>query len=437
MKYLFTDPSNWPVLADCDVVVVGAGPGGIGAATAAARLGARTILVERAGYPGGMATQSNCFHLMGYGVGGRQVVGGVAAELARRMNRTGDAFLQTSASKPDYKPMAGRPLDTEVIVTDHGMRVHANQMLLEAGVQLQYYTALLGAVTNGRRLTAVAVDCREGPRLIKARAFVDATGDAHLVHRAGGACIEAPPEQAMTKTLLIDVGGVKNYDRSACRECYAELHAAGRVPFKEQDRFMGIKCIEPELVHLNFSLTAGNALRSDELTRMDVELREQISTAVAWFREHMPQFRDSFLVRSAHVVGVRAGRCAVGLETITTDAVDADAAVDEPVAVSKRGYGGHSLECFDPPWQKRHSGPRQVPLKALLCRSFTNIALAGRSISADPRTLDTFRLMAPCLAVGEAAGATAALAVKAGIQVADISYAPVRESLLHADAILE
>lgn len=437
MPTLFHSPSKWPVLGEYDVAVVGAGPGGIGAALAGARSGARTVLIERAGYPGGMATQSNCFHIMGFGVEGRQVVGGIADELVRRMNSTGDAYLQTPEWTPDHRSMEGRDLDNEVIVTDHGMRLHANRMFAESGVRLQYYTSMIGAVVEDGRITAVAVDCAEGPCLIEAKTFVDATGDANLVYRAGGACIEAPVEQSMTKTLLIDVGGVTEFDRVSSKKRYRELFEAGKAPFQAQDRLMAIKCIEPGVVHLNFTLTAGSGLRSDELTRMDVELREQISVAVSWFRKHMPRFRDCYLVRSAHVVGVRGGRCAVGLETITTDAVDADRPAEEPVAVNKRHYGGHSLERFDPPWRQAHRGTYQIPWKALLSESFSNLALAGRSISADPRVLDVFRLMAPCVAVGEAAGITAALAAHAGSSLVDVGYPAVRGALLAGGAVVE
>jgi ribulose 1,5-bisphosphate synthetase/thiazole synthase len=268
MQTLFQDPSNWSTLGDYDVAVIGAGPGGIGAAVASARNGAQTILVEKAGYPGGMATQSNCFHVMGFGVEGRQVVGGIADELVRRMNKTGDAYLQTRES-PDYLSMDDRSLSSDVIVTDHGMRVHANRMMQTAGVHLQYYTSAIGAVTEGDRIVAVALDCVEGPRLLRAKQFVDATGDAHLVYRAGGECIEAPPEQTMTKTLLFDVGGVREFNRAESRARYLELFEKGLAPFEAQDRFMAIKCIEPEMVHLNFTLTAGNGLESDELTDLD------------------------------------------------------------------------------------------------------------------------------------------------------------------------
>jgi hypothetical protein len=352
------------------------------------------------------------------------------------MNKTGDAYLQTRES-PDYLSMDDRSLSSDVIVTDHGMRVHANRMMQTAGVHLQYYTSAIGAVTEGNRIVAVALDCVEGPRLLRAKQFVDATGDAHLVYRAGGECIEAPPEQTMTKTLLFDVGGVREFNRAESRARYLELFEKGLAPFEAQDRFMAIKCIEPEMVHLNFTLTAGNGLESDELTTMDVELREQISTGVAWFRKNMPRFSDCFLVRSAHIVGLRGGRCGVGLETVSVEAVDADAPVPEPVAVNKRRYGGHSLKSFVPPWHQSHHGTRQVPWRTLLSKSFSNLALAGRSISADPRVLDTFRLMAPCVAVGEAAGTTAALAARAGSSLVDVGYAPVRDALVAGGAIIE
>ncbi|MBU0609927.1 MAG: FAD-dependent oxidoreductase [Armatimonadetes bacterium] len=431
---IFQPPSSWPVAGEYDVIVCGAGPAGVAAACAAARLGCRTLLIERAGFAGGVATNCCCPYLMGFAAGGRQIVGGVADELVRDMDAHGDArLIAHPASIPDPAPIGDRPLLDNIIISLEGLRLAANRLLDRSGVTRLFYASLVGAVTDSDRLTAVAVDRAEGPALYRAAAFVDATGDADLVFRAGGQVRHYPVEQSMTKTILLRVGGVQGFHRPDVEVAFRAAVAAGEVPLKAQDAFMGLALLNPGEVLLNFTLTAGDGVDSADLTRMDDELRGQARLAVDWFRATIPGFADCFLVDTAHRVGVRAARGIIGQETITPEDLDAGTPVAEPIAVGTRGYGGHGLAAFAPPWRKSNPGLRGLPWRALLPVSFANVAAGGRAISADPRVLDAFRLMARCMATGQAAGVTAALMAQSGTT----DYATVREHLLAQRAVLE
>ena len=434
---IFKPVSEWPTIAEYDVAVIGAGPGGIGAAIAAADVGASTIVVEKYGFPGGVAAMSCCPYLMGFAAGGRQIVGGVADRLVRELDKIGqDAFRIDPHAVPERKPIGDQPLLANIVTSVEGVRLAANRLLDHSGVTRLYYTSMIGADVDGDRVAAVAVDRADGPGLIRAKCVVDATGNANLVWRAGGDVREASVEDSMTKTILIRVGGVPDFDRVAVGEAFSTLAEQGRVPLKEQSHFMGLALLNPGEALLNFTLVPGNGLSSEELTRMDIELREQIPTAVEWFRAEIPGFSDCFLVDSAVGVGVRAGRGMVGLETITQEAVDNDTPVAEPVALGTRGYGGHGLKQFRSSWSKQQSGIRPIPWKALLSASFSNVAAAGRAISCEPRVIDTFRLMSRCMAIGQAAGVSAALAARQDKSIVDVGYESVRDELLKQNAIL-
>lgn len=435
---IFQPPSNWPVAAEFDVIVCGAGPAGIAAACAAGKMGLRTLIMDRAGFAGGVATNSCCPYLMGFSDGKRQIAAGIADELVREMDVAGDARLIVHpSSTPDTEPIGDRPLLNNVVISLEGLRLAANRLLDRHGVTRLYYAAVIGGVAEGGRLSAVAVDRAEGPALYRAAAFVDATGDADLVFRSGGEVRHYPVEQSMTKTILIRVGGVENFYRPDVQQAFEAAVAAGRVPLAAQDRFMGIGLLNPGEVLLNFTLTAGDGVSSADLTRMDDELRQQAQLAVSWYRANIAGFERCVLVDTAQRVGVRAGRGIVGHETITPELLDANPPVPEPVALGTRSYGGHGLSAFEPPWRRSNPGLRGIPWRALLAATFGNVTAGGRAISADPRVLDSFRLMSRCMATGQAAGVTAALAASQHKPALEVGYDAVREELVRQGAVLE
>ncbi len=409
-----------------DVAVCGAGPSGLAAAVAAARAGKRTLVIDRAGFPGGEAVNT-CPYFLGFALDGRQIAGGIADEWMRRLDRRGEARLLSSAGTPETEAIGDRPL-TNVVIDEDGLRLAAHRMLDEAGAERLFYTSLVAAETRGHRIESIVVDAAEGLLRIRAERFVDATGDAALAFRAGAECRVAEPDAAMTKTVFIRVGGVENFNKSETWEAFKREVDKGNPPFPNQDRFMGIGLFNPGEVLLNLTLTAGNSLSSAELTRMDRELREQIAPGVEWVRRHLPGFAHCRVIASASRIGIRAGRGGVGLETIRLDDLDRGTPVAEPVALGSRSYGGHSLERFNAPWSKENPGPRGIPMKALLAKDFDNLILAGRAISAEAKTLTSFRFMPRCAAIGEAAGVIAALGA---------DYPKVRKHLLAAGAILE
>jgi len=421
-----------------DVVVVGAGPGGIGAAVAAARLGLDVLVVERCGFPGGVATTACCPYLMGFAAGGRQIAGGVAEELVRELAQMDEARFPTDPDRlPDPEPIGDRPLLNNVLTSVEGVRVAANRLITRAGATRLFYTSLVGACRDNGALTDIAIDNADGPGRVRARVFVDATGDANLVWRAGGGVRVAAPDESMTKTILVRVGGVKDFRRTRIHERYERLFKTGAAPFPNQDHFMGMALLHPGEALLNFPLVAGDALSAADLTRMDAELREQALLTVTWFREHFPEFEEAFLLDVGPGVGVRAGRGMVGLETITCADLDEGTPVAEPVAIGTRSYGGHGIDRFTSGWAKSNPGLRGIPLRALLSADLNNVVAAGRAISAEPKTLTSFRLMARCMAIGQAAGTLAALAVRQDRSPRDVPYAVLRQHLLDHGAILE
>ncbi|MBI4979272.1 MAG: FAD-dependent oxidoreductase [Spirochaetes bacterium] len=406
-----------------DCIVIGAGPAGFAASVEAARSGLSVLLIEQLGFPGGIASASLCPHIMGYTEAGKQLVKGIADEFARSLDRIGCAAFNRG---DEYEmPIGDKPLTTSVITTKPAVQYTMNAMLDAAKVKTLYYTSLIAVERDGNRIAAVYVNCREGIIRIPARVFIDATGDAHLVHRAGGETREHDPEESMTKTLLMHVNGVKDFKRSETKTRFRELSKQGLVPVAGQDNFMGFSIpMHPGETHLNFTMTAGNAVTSAACTEMDKELRRQAFDGIAWFKKNFKGFESAYLADIADMIGIRAARNIVGKATVTEKAILADEAVTEPVVNSKCYYGDHYSKSFSASWAKT-GGVRAVPFGAMLPVTLSNVIAAGRNISSEPRVITTFRLMATCMGLGQAAGITAAYAVEKIVNANEVPYSAV------------
>ena len=197
-----------PVRGTYDVVVVGAGPAGIGAAVTAARLGKTTLLVEKYGYPGGVGTYGCCTIFFRFGERGRKLVGGLAEEVIRRMDARGAAsfLINDGCQMPEFRAIGDRPLLGKVITKTEDLRVVYHDILSESEVEKLFYSHLCGVVREGRCVRGIVVDCLEGPQIVEGKVFIDATGDAHLVHRAGGRTEHVGPEETMHKSIFFMAG---------------------------------------------------------------------------------------------------------------------------------------------------------------------------------------------------------------------------------------
>ncbi|UCH34770.1 MAG: FAD-dependent oxidoreductase, partial [Armatimonadota bacterium] len=209
MKTIHEPGRELPIVAEPDVVVAGGGPGGIMAALAAARTGAKTLLVERYGFLGGMATAGLMTSFNGFRnehpPNHVQTVRGLAQELVDRLLAAGGACGCTAHGnfgplKPGSAPYAVS-FDPEILKTV------ALEMLSEAGVQLMLHTTFSDASAAGRSVTAVVAESKSGRQAIRARIYVDATGDGDLATRAGARYekVEKTGQRMMGMTLMYRV----------------------------------------------------------------------------------------------------------------------------------------------------------------------------------------------------------------------------------------
>ena len=436
---------GWKEGGKYDLIVVGAGPAGVGAAIAAARRGLKTALIERYGYAGGVGTQACVPLYFGFGVSGKQSTAGLSEEFIRRMDEIGAAslILNNGCAMPEFKPIAGRPLTAKVQLHPEQMKRMYRRMLEEAGVECIFYTGMTDAVRQEDSVRAILAQCLEGPRLLRADYFIDATGDGLLFREAGAAVRKYAPEDGMHKSMFFFVGGVTPFDHQYNCDVYQAAFREGRLPERVWEHFGYSVQLNPGVVQIAVCYAEGDSLDSRDMSRMDRELRENVFAVLDFLRREMPGFSGCYLLETASHVGVRSAQGIVGKETLTEEMVARGIATSEPVALTSRSFGAHGNhgakkdQKFMAAWAQSQKGFSAVPMGALISPELRNVLAAGRGISAEPHVVGTFRMMNTCMTLGEAAGLMTVLCAGKNEDVRALPYARLRPELDRAGFILE
>jgi hypothetical protein len=431
-----------PVLAEADVVVCGGGTAGISAACCAARHGVKVILLERWPSLGGMATNAlvNIWHTSDRT---KQVIRGFVQEAVDR----GGRFVRRMADYPK------RPETHEFDST--GMRVVFHRMLKEAGVRVLCNLKAVESVGDGNRLRAVLVDTKTGRRAVRGRIFIDATGDGDIAANAGlpfdfGRAGDGRV-QGMTMMFRLrglDAARIKAHPKDAQRvfELMKKRRDEGKFPqFLEPAARSYLTSPRDPLVSYNMCPVAGNPLDEEELTRLGAQAREQVYQYVDLWREEMPGFEQAMVEQMGFALGVRESRRIRGLKTL-----DAQMVVKAVKQADAIGHGFWMIDIHDPKgsgyttWveQKAESMPPvgdsyHIPLGICLNNRIANLAVAGRCISATHEGLASVRLQSHCMVMGQGVGTCAALALDAGVGMAELDIRKLQSTLRHDGVYLE
>ena len=401
-----------PVVARPDVLVVGAGAAGIAAATAAARAGASTWLVDAAGGIGGLATDGLIALLLTLDDGaGSQVVAGLCQELVDRLgdDAVAPARGEWNAEAADavdrwrrWGLVWGAPESVRYSVAfDPDRFVDAGHDLLdEAGVHLRLKTWFAGlGATADHPTGAVVVESKAGRQAIVPGAIVDATGDADVMVAAGATTesVTIPPH------LWFRVGGVAEPGASGGPLWFRTPGAPGRV-----------------LVPWGPDAERVDPCDPDDMTATLVRCRRAARAAFDAMRAGVPGFADAWLDDLARIVGITESRRLVGDRVLAKE--DGDAAFPDAVACTG-------------PWTRRDV-TFDIPFGCLTAPGVTNVVAAGRCISTTRYVHQATKEIPAAMATGEAAGRAAAAAAAAGVDVHDVDVARLRAELEAAGAIV-
>lgn len=443
-----------------DVVIIGGGPAGIVAATAAARTGAKTLLVERDGCLGGMLTMAGTGPMMTFHAGGTQVVGGIAQELVQRMVEAGfspghmEDFVGYASSVTPFDP--------------EGLKLTAEQMVQEAGAELLYHTLYTGCTLEDGRIKAVRLYAKCGFFEVTAKVFVDASADADLCHDAGVPTTFGREEDHLAQPMTMNIR-VRDVDRERMLD-YIETHQADMLPTIPFDHLHGIArsgmqgayslirlakekgefdidrdmvlCFETnnrgEYI-LNMSrIVRCSAVDPFDLTRAELEGRRQAHQIVAFMRRYIPGFEQCVLVSTGPKIGIRESRKLDGVYKLTGEDLLGNRMFDDAVAM-----GGYPIDIHSPDGASmRHRFLKpgswySVPYRALITKELENLVVAGRCISATHEACAAIRVTPIVMAVAQGAGTAAALAALEGVPVGRVDIPRLRTQLQQDGAFLE
>lgn len=426
----YTEPSREiPVIAQVDVLVLGAGPAGIGAAVWAARTGASTMLVEQAGDVGGISTIGMMSHWTG------RTEGGFYDEV---LERSSDLNHTTE----DYG-FNGSPRQ---IINPERLKTVYLQILNEAGVKLRLYTFASNVIMEGSTIKGVILESKSGREAVLAKVVIDCTGDGDIAAKSGAAyCLGRETDGAMQPaSIMFKIGGV-DYSRAIFPGGFehkievpaGEIQSLGKqiLPFPAGHVLLYRSSL-PGVVTCNMTNCTGiDGTNAEDLVKATMICREQMDPIVAFLRRYAPGYENCYILSSASLIGIRETRHFKGVQTITEQDIQ-DARVFDDWVVTKAHFNfdvhnmtGNGLDETGSQENFRQTKGYTIPYGCLVPEAVDGLLLAGRNISGTHMAHANFRVMPICINMGQAAGIAAALAAKHNIHPRNVDVNEVQQIL--------
>jgi hypothetical protein len=411
---------------ETDVLVVGAGSAGCAAALAAARQGRAVTIVDRLGFLGGTSTAvlDTFYAFYTAGENPRKVVSGIADLPVDALLTRGRARIRPNS----FGSGNGVTYDPETL------KIVWTRLLVEAGVRVILGAQFVDAHRTGDRVTGVTVAAKGGPLRVDARAVVDASGDADVVASALGS-FQPDTELQQPATVTFRMTGVDMpLFRAEGRPRLPELLEAGRAAGLDLPGRGGSmhESGAPGTVLTALTRVEQPAFdRPEESGSAELAGILQVDDWVEFLVRFVPGFADAALSAISAMAGVRESRRVLGTATLTEEDVLAGRRRDDQIALC--GAPIEDLASETTRWvHVGGDGAYGIPFGALVPTGLGGIAVAGRCLSATHAAHASARSMATCMAMGQAAGTAAALAVRAGRDLAEVSANDVR-ALVRAD----
>ncbi len=441
------------VRAEVDVLVVGGGPAGMMAAEAAARdKNLKVMLIEQRGYMGGNLTIGLPI-LSFLGPKGNQVVKGAAQKFIDRMAAKG----ASSEHWPCKNHMSFTIIDPDQVKTV------AWEIMDDAGVEVLLYVFVTDTIVENGKVKGVVIESKAGREVILAKTVIDCTGDGDVAFRAGVECNKGDENGGMQPpTLMFLVRGVEvqklrdaicnepeKYDMDVMptsqfrKEKFITVGLRGRILEAQQkgykvpvSRTILITGLGADEIWVNMTRVSGvDSTDPVSYTKGEHDARQQMYEVIAYLRDFVPGFESAWLERSAAFMGIRESRVIVGKYVMTAQDIleqkqfeDAIAVAGYPVDIHHaKGGDCTMLFCED---------AYPIPYGVLVPETIEGLLVAGRCSAMNHEAMAATRVMSTCMALGEAAGNAARIAIADGVEVSAVDVTKVQQALLENGAYL-
>lgn len=429
-----------PVIGSTDILVVGSGAAGSTAAITAARelgkSGSSTTvtMVERYGFSGGTSTQvlDTFYGFYTPGAKAKKVVGGVPDDVVALLRE-----LDRVIERPNTFG-AG----TGVTYNPEFLKVAWERLATAAGVRILYHTLVADAVVEGDHARGVVTASKAGFGVLLAKRIIDASGDADVCARAGvpfERAGEIQPAQTLTTTFRlanVDCDVAKAVPRSEIVARMAGAAESGRYRLPRREGSVHITPIDGVMATIMTRVAGVDATRPEELTQAEIEGRSQALEYERFLRDRIPGYARARIVAFSTQIGVRESRRIHGDYRLTREDVLSAAKFDDVIGLCGAPIEDHHAGS-DTKWKYLPEGETvDIPYRTLLPRGMENILVAGRCFSATHDAHAAVRSMAQCMAMGQAAGAAAALSIVGNTSPRELNVAQLQDHLRKMGAIL-
>ena len=442
MKTIVEPAREIELAAETEILIIGGGPAGIAAATAAARCGARVMLLEKYGFLGGMGTAAMVTNFCGLhaNINGsvQQIVRGVADDILERLdNLDGLREPHPVKAKGGGHDVAAQAYDTSAY------KMATDDLLLSAGVDIRFHTFAVDVLMDGAQIDAVLIETKSGRKAIKAEVFIDCSGDGDLAYWSGAECVKGDDNGFMAyPTTMFRVANVD--DDKVHNEGKPNLSALIEAAAKDYNlpRKTGVLGSQPHAGEWRVNLTQisrdGDPIDGsdwNDLGFAETEGRRQSQEYFRFLKDCVPGFENSYLLETAPQVGIRETRRIIGEHILSEDDILSCRDFEDSI-----GCNGWPLEQHlkgSAKWTFLGGrGYHQIPFGTTLPKGVDNLLVAGRCASTTPEGQASLRVSGPCFAMGQAVGTAAELARRSGVTPKEIDVKALQHRLVSDGAFI-
>lgn len=445
-----------------DVLIAGGGVSGCAAALAAARSGAKVLVLEQNGYLGGSLTGCGVGPMMTFHAGDKQIIAGIMQELV-------EALVQRGASVghiPDTKQYTSTvtPFQAE------GLKLVLDEKLQEAGCTVLFHTFIGAVQQKNGEIISLTVCNKDGLHSVSAAVYVDATGDGDIASWAGARMMKGRPEDGVSQPMTmkmkycgVDTEKLRSYilthpekfpklasyaelmqktvgmDLEGFDEEFVQAKAEGRLSIRRENVLMFGTGRDGEYIVNTTRIVEHDATDAASLSDAERIGRRQCEELDVFLHRYVPGFEHALLEFTGPSVGVRGSRQLVGCHTLTADEI-----LECKVFPDRIAHSSYPIDIHNPKgegtlstFMSRPGSYYSIPYSIMVCSEIDNLIVTGRCVSASFEAQAAIRTTPTVGAMGQAAGIAAALAAKNGCPARQVDVWQLQQRLIDQDAYLE